>query len=298
MRWWGNVGAHRNATRGSVALLWLRGRLTCDTSLRSGPGKPNQRKVSSWTFRRGIPEQKLNVNRACFPKERHQNSQKRAKFMNFLFWPFLWFGLLGRLLNFSWVLRELRRGTSTCKSLDAQITSDLKSNPLFRKTREGWNCRFQKILCTEGGDKVQAVSTQPQGPKMEKIQDRPPGLKISSGIETFKWATRQTPIFCGEFWRSGIEIFDRDWFFSIAGPSGKVPGGFAFPGARNPSICSISWFGKLFSLSRSFPREPPSRPRKQPQPSRVCWAIAIWNRSDSNRCEFSCDFYPLFHSWI
>ena len=38
--------------------------------LRSGPGKPNQRKVSSWTFRRGIPEQKFNVNRACFPKEK------------------------------------------------------------------------------------------------------------------------------------------------------------------------------------------------------------------------------------
>ena len=39
------------------------------------------------------------VNRACFPKEKHQNSQKWAKFMNFLFWPFLWFGLPGRLLN-------------------------------------------------------------------------------------------------------------------------------------------------------------------------------------------------------
>ena len=62
--------------------------------IRSGPGKPNQRKVSSWTFRRGIPEQKFNVNRACFPKEKHQNSQKWAKFMNFSFWPF--FGLVCR----------------------------------------------------------------------------------------------------------------------------------------------------------------------------------------------------------
>ena len=50
---------------------------------RSGPGKPNQRKVSSWTFCRGIPEPKFNVNRACFPKEKHQNSQEWAKFMNF-----------------------------------------------------------------------------------------------------------------------------------------------------------------------------------------------------------------------
>ena len=39
------------------------------------------------------------VNRACFPKEKHQNSQKWAKFMNFSFWPLLWFGLPGRLLT-------------------------------------------------------------------------------------------------------------------------------------------------------------------------------------------------------
>ena len=39
------------------------------------------------------------MNRACFPKEKHQNSQKWAKFMNFSFWPFLWFGLPGRLPN-------------------------------------------------------------------------------------------------------------------------------------------------------------------------------------------------------
>ena len=40
------------------------------------------------------------ANRACFPTEKHQNSQKWAKFMNFSFWPFLWFGLPGRLLIF------------------------------------------------------------------------------------------------------------------------------------------------------------------------------------------------------
>ena len=33
----------------------------------------------------------------------------------------------------------------------------------FRKTREGWNCRFQKTPRTEGGDKVPAVSTQGSG---------------------------------------------------------------------------------------------------------------------------------------
>ena len=54
----------------------------------------------------------------------------------------------------------------------------------------------------------------------------------------------------------------------------KVPGRFALPGAPNPRICSISRFGKFFpaifpNRSRSFPREPLNRPRKQPQPSRV-----------------------------
>ena len=37
--------------------------------------------------------------RACFPKENTQEFTKKwAKFMNFSFWPFLWFGLPGRLL--------------------------------------------------------------------------------------------------------------------------------------------------------------------------------------------------------
>ena len=79
---------------------------------RSHPGKPNQRKASSWTFPGGIPEQKFNVNRACFPKENHQNSQKWAKFMNFSFWPCLWFGLPGRLLNF--VSRKMFRVSFSC----------------------------------------------------------------------------------------------------------------------------------------------------------------------------------------
>ena len=35
--------------------------------------------------------------------KKHQNSQKWAKFMNFSFWPFLWFGLPGWLLTDSLV---------------------------------------------------------------------------------------------------------------------------------------------------------------------------------------------------
>ena len=56
-------------------------------------------KASSWTFPRGIPEQKFNLWIVLvFLREKPQNSQKWAKFMNFSFWPFLWFGLPGRLL--------------------------------------------------------------------------------------------------------------------------------------------------------------------------------------------------------
>ena len=98
-----------------------------NNSVRSGPSKPNQRKVSSWTFRSGIPEQKFNVNRACFPKEKHQNSQKWAKFMNFLFWPFLWFGLPGRLLTYCYRQKgifEMRLGHPISR---AQVFAPLTS---------------------------------------------------------------------------------------------------------------------------------------------------------------------------
>ena len=44
------------------------------------------------------------VNRACFPKEKQHTvtteftKNGRTMHMNFSFWPFLWFGLPGRLL--------------------------------------------------------------------------------------------------------------------------------------------------------------------------------------------------------
>ena len=44
----------------------------------------------------------------------------------------------------------------------------------------------------------------PKGPKIEKFQDRPPGLKFSSEIENFKQAAHQTPIFGVEFRRLKI----------------------------------------------------------------------------------------------
>ena len=84
------------------------------TKIRSGPGKPkNQRKVSSWTFHRGIPEQEFNVNRACFPKEKHQNLQKYGRnSWTFRFGPFLGLVCRGRLLK-----KDCMRNFLLCKWL-------------------------------------------------------------------------------------------------------------------------------------------------------------------------------------
>ena len=63
--------------------------------VRSGPGKPNQRKVSSWTFPRGTPEQEFNVNRVFFPKEKSTRIHKNGRNS----WTFrfgLFFGLVCR----------------------------------------------------------------------------------------------------------------------------------------------------------------------------------------------------------
>ena len=69
--------------------------------IRSHPGKPKQRKVSSWTFRRGIPEQKFNLWIVLvFPRKNTRIHKKMGEIhMNFSFWPSLWFGLPGRLLK-------------------------------------------------------------------------------------------------------------------------------------------------------------------------------------------------------
>ena len=50
-------------------------------------------------FSRGHSGTKIQYESCLFSQGNHQNSQKWAKFMNFSFWPFLWFGLPGRLLR-------------------------------------------------------------------------------------------------------------------------------------------------------------------------------------------------------
>ena len=68
------------------------------TRVRSGPGKPNQRKVSSWTFRRGIPEQKFDMWIVLvFLRKNTRIHKKGRNSWTFRFGPF--FGLPERLLK-------------------------------------------------------------------------------------------------------------------------------------------------------------------------------------------------------
>ena len=73
-----------------------------ENTLKSGEAPANQTKERSVheLFAGGIPEQSSRCESCLFSKDKTpENSQKkRAKFMNFSFWPLFWFGLLGRLL--------------------------------------------------------------------------------------------------------------------------------------------------------------------------------------------------------
>ena len=63
------------------------------------PRQTKPKKGRFMNFSQGRSGTKVQCESCLFPKEKHQNSQKWAKFMNFSFWPFLWFGLPGRLLK-------------------------------------------------------------------------------------------------------------------------------------------------------------------------------------------------------
>ena len=70
------------------------------SSLESGVAPANQTKKSQFmNFLQGRSGTKVQCESCLFSQGKaHQNSQEWAKFMNFSFWPFLWSGLLGRLL--------------------------------------------------------------------------------------------------------------------------------------------------------------------------------------------------------
>ena len=83
------------------------------------PANQTKKRSVEGTFRSCIPEQKFNVNRACFPKEKHQNSQKRVRFMNFSFWPCL----PGRLLiKGAGDLVLCRKVFEECRRVDAAMS--------------------------------------------------------------------------------------------------------------------------------------------------------------------------------
>ena len=65
----------------------------------------------------------------------------------------------------------------------------------------------------------------------------------------------------------------------------KVPGRFAFPGARNPRICSISRFGKYFpAISLDFLGVFLENPRKDPGNSHSLLEFSDWRAQDTADC--------------
>ena len=62
------------------------------------PRQTKPKKGQFMNFSQGHSGTKVQCESCFFPKEKHQNSQEWPKFMNISFWPFLWFGLPGRLL--------------------------------------------------------------------------------------------------------------------------------------------------------------------------------------------------------
>ena len=78
------------------------------------PRQTKPKKGRFMNFSQGHSGTKVrDVNRTGFPKEKEQNSQKWAKSMNFSFWPFLWFGLLGQLLKIGGAKTDSRSQTKS-----------------------------------------------------------------------------------------------------------------------------------------------------------------------------------------
>ena len=77
-----------------------------------------------------------------FCRKKHQNSQNKwANFMNFSFWPFLWFGLPGRLLN----VQNLRKAPDTFNFLRHVMRAILPGRP---------NCSHRCVSLKESPSKT------------------------------------------------------------------------------------------------------------------------------------------------
>ena len=103
---------------------------------RSGPGKPNQRKVSSWTFRRGVPEQKFDMWIVlAFPRKNTRIHKNGRNSWTFRFGPF--FGLVCRGDSWSAIHFWDRLGRGHCRKNSAisakfpQTFRRISVNPCF-----------------------------------------------------------------------------------------------------------------------------------------------------------------------
>ena len=128
--------------------------------------------------------------------------------------------------------------------------------------------------------RLSAISLKGQRHRPDQLQFlRPPKVVLEGTLRSTFPLSHSRDTFCSEkLEKAGTVDFKKHPARKVGtrsrqcGP--KVSGRFAFPGARNPRICSISRSGKIFpaifpEFSRNFPAEILHRPQKQPQPSRV-----------------------------
>ena len=91
----------------------------------------------------------------------------------------------------------------------------------FKQPQPSRVFRIVLLLCSTWPSNLCFLFSEKSGkpPKSNDLSLRAQRLKkfkilnFSSEIENFKRATHQTPIYCGKFWKSGIENFNRDWKF-------------------------------------------------------------------------------------
>ena len=152
------------------------------------PRQTKPKKGQFMNFSQGHSGTKVQCESCLFSWGKHQNSQKWAKFMNFLFLPFLWFGLPGRLLN--WFFQV----TATIENQDFHF-------PLQNlRTPEGFQKGFRKGLwrglwrVSEGFRRVlEGVSRRPFENPSKTLQR--PFLKPF-------WNPSGVRVFCSRKWKS------------------------------------------------------------------------------------------------
>ena len=120
----GTIGASFTCSCG-LELFYLQLKLSCLHQESPRQTKPKKRPVHE-LFPGAFLNKKFNVNRACFPKEKHQNPQKCAKFINFSFSFFLflvWFA--AATPDYSGNVRAIhlwgRSGRGHCRKMSANF---------------------------------------------------------------------------------------------------------------------------------------------------------------------------------